>query len=207
MRSTLDVEGGRAQLAAGRTTFAAGGSLAVGPPCQPGPVQVSARDLARVPVTNLRVSRGEFGEQWIVAERRCDEQAEQGVTDWYAAGIAATCEWLATAVVRPASEPHHPAYSPGTGRRRGRRSARAVRPRALRPGHVWSSCSMPASVVGRGMISSPGLDGPGPAWRALHVGSSPMRRNHASTSARASRTSSPRTASPSPIVDRGHSRV
>ncbi len=69
-----------------------------------------------MPVTNLRVSRGEFGEQWIAAERRCDQQAEQGVTDWYAAGIAATCEWLATAVVRPASGPHHPAYSPATGR-------------------------------------------------------------------------------------------
>ena len=37
--------------------------------------------------------------------------------------------------------------------------------------------------------------------------SSPTRRSHTSTSARASVISSPRTARPSPIVDRGHSRV
>jgi hypothetical protein len=78
--------------------------------------EVTDTDLARVPIGNVRVPRAEFAEQWVAAERRCDEQAERGVTDWYAAGVAATCEWLATAVVRPATGPHHSAYSPATGR-------------------------------------------------------------------------------------------
>lgn len=75
-------------------------------------------DLARIPVGNLRVSRAEFGAVWAFAERLCDEQ--EGLTDWYAAGVAVTCEWLATAVVRASTGRTYPARSPVT-----RRTARA----------------------------------------------------------------------------------
>lgn len=131
MRSTLDAEGGRAQLGAGVAsaldpsprfrslqleTVKTSQSRFVGLPCEYRKVDVTESDIARVPVTNLRVPRAEFTVQWISAERRCDEQVEHGVTDWYAAGVAATCEWLATAVVRPRTGPNHLAFSPVTGR-------------------------------------------------------------------------------------------
>lgn len=79
-------------------------------------MRVTEDDLARVPVSNLRVPRAEFGALWIAAEQRCVEQATDGVTDWYAAGVAAACEWLADAVLRPATGAPHLAYSPATGR-------------------------------------------------------------------------------------------
>lgn len=79
-------------------------------------MRVTEDDLARVPVGNLRVPRAEFGALWISAEQRCAEQAADGVADWYAAGVAATYEWLAAAVLRPATGASHLAYSPATGR-------------------------------------------------------------------------------------------
>lgn len=79
-------------------------------------MRVTEDDLARVPVGNLRVPRDEFGALWFAAEERCAEQAPDGVTDWYAAGVAATCEWLAGAVLRPTTGAPHLAYSPATGR-------------------------------------------------------------------------------------------
>lgn len=83
----------------------------VGIPCHSGLVRVTEDDVARVPVGNLRVPRAEFGALWAAAELRCEEQA-----DWYAAGVAATCEWLAVAVIKPATGPHYFAHSPATGR-------------------------------------------------------------------------------------------
>jgi hypothetical protein len=44
----------------------------------------------------LRVPRAVFVAPWTAAERRGEEQAELGITDWYAGGVAATCSWIAT---------------------------------------------------------------------------------------------------------------
>ena len=62
-------------------------------------VRVTEADVARVPVGNLRVPRAEFGAVWSAAEQRDREQGERGVTDWYPAGVAVTCRWLAGATV------------------------------------------------------------------------------------------------------------
>lgn len=83
-------------------------------------MDVTAADVAAVPACNVRVPRAEFGAVWAHAERMCDEQGRRGVTDWYAAGVAVTCEWLATAVVRTRAGRRYPARSPVT-----RRTARA----------------------------------------------------------------------------------
>jgi hypothetical protein len=79
-------------------------------------VRVTEADIARIPAANLRVPRAEFAALWAAAEELCDKQGERGVTDWYAAGVAATCEWLAAAVFRPATGPQQDAASPATGR-------------------------------------------------------------------------------------------
>lgn len=62
-------------------------------------MKVTAAELARVPAANIRVPRAEFGEVWAAAEALSSDQASQGVTDWYAGGVVATCRWLAGAVV------------------------------------------------------------------------------------------------------------
>lgn len=73
-------------------------------------------DIARVPVGNLRVPRAEFVAVWAAAEQLCHDQGRRGVTDWHAAGVAVTCEWLATAVVRARSDRSYPSRSPVTRR-------------------------------------------------------------------------------------------
>jgi hypothetical protein len=83
-------------------------------------VRVTEADIARIPVGNLRVPRAEFGAVWVAAEQRNAEQGEQGVTDWFAAGVVVTCRWLAGATVRPSTGRWYVAYSPVT-----RRSVRA----------------------------------------------------------------------------------
>jgi hypothetical protein len=72
-------------------------------------VEVTEADVARIPQTNLRVPRAEFVAVWAAAEQRC-------AADWYAAGVAVTCRWLATATVRPATGRPYVAYAPVTGR-------------------------------------------------------------------------------------------
>ena len=81
------------------------------------PMQVTEADVARIPVGNLRVPRAEFGAVWAAAERRCGEQGARGITDWYAAGVAITCRWLATAIVEGPRGRRGPAYAPVSGRR------------------------------------------------------------------------------------------
>jgi hypothetical protein len=66
-------------------------------------VEVTENDIKRIPVRNLRVPRDDFIAVWAAAERRNTQQAEGGVTDWYAGGVVVTCRWLARAVVRPSS--------------------------------------------------------------------------------------------------------
>ena len=75
-------------------------------------VQVTARDVERIPPGNLRVPRDEFAAVWAEVERRCEEQYRMDRADWYTTGVALTCEWLATAIVptivggmRPAPAP------------------------------------------------------------------------------------------------------
>jgi hypothetical protein len=79
-------------------------------------VRVTDSDIARIPAANIRVPRAEFAALWAAAEQLCDEQGRRGVTDWYAGGVAATCEWLAAAVFRPEYGPPQDAHSPATGR-------------------------------------------------------------------------------------------
>ena len=71
--------------------------------------------LARVPVGNLRVPRAEFGALWAEAERLSTSSPARG-PDWYAGGVAATCEWLAGAVLRARHGPPRPRTPPATGR-------------------------------------------------------------------------------------------
>jgi len=79
-------------------------------------VEVTEHDIARIPVRNLRVPRDEFVALWIEAQRLSREWAAQGVTDWYAGGVASTCQWLAGAIVRTSTGRRYPAYSPATRR-------------------------------------------------------------------------------------------
>lgn len=75
-------------------------------------MEVTEKDVKRIPVRNLRVSLDEFVAVWAEAERRNAEQAERGVTDWYAGGVIVTCRWIARAVMRPASGPRRLARPP-----------------------------------------------------------------------------------------------
>ncbi|MQA12837.1 MAG: hypothetical protein GEV09_01340 [Pseudonocardiaceae bacterium] len=79
-------------------------------------VQVTEADIARIPRSNLRVPRAEFAALWVAAERRCDEQDRRGGHDWYAAGVAIICEWLATATVQTGGGRQHAAWAPVTER-------------------------------------------------------------------------------------------
>ncbi|WP_219420434.1 hypothetical protein [Pseudonocardia nigra] len=79
-------------------------------------MEVTEKDIARIPVRNLRVPRAEFAAVWAAAERLCREQGERGVTDWYAGGVVATCRWIAGAVVPARQGGRRLAYSPVSNR-------------------------------------------------------------------------------------------
>ncbi len=79
-------------------------------------VQVTAADVERVPVGNLRVPRAEFAAAWASAEEEHDRRVRQRVADWYGAGVVMACRWVAAATVRPAAGPWRLAESPVTGR-------------------------------------------------------------------------------------------
>jgi len=79
-------------------------------------MEVTEKDVARIPVRNLRVPRGDFVAVWVEAERVCRVTGGQGVCDWYAGGVVTTCRWLAGAMVRLGDGPWFPAHSP-VGRR------------------------------------------------------------------------------------------
>ena len=74
-------------------------------------MDVSARDLARVPAEHLRTPRAEFARLWLAAEERAESDP-----DWYAFGVAATCRWMAGVTVRPDQGPWYPAPAPVTQR-------------------------------------------------------------------------------------------
>lgn len=75
-------------------------------------VDVTERDVEAIPGGNLRVPRGEFVAVWAAAERNMGDDP----TDWYAAGVAVTCRWLAAATVRPATGRWYVQWAPVTKR-------------------------------------------------------------------------------------------
>src|SRR5918999_393126 len=77
-------------------------------------MEVTARHVADIPRGNLRVPRAEFVLLWRLAEHL----AESGRADWYIAGVAATCRWLACAAVPSILGGWEPAWAPVTRRSR-----------------------------------------------------------------------------------------
>jgi hypothetical protein len=59
-------------------------------------MELTARDLERIPRENLRVPLREFGRLWLTAERRADAAATDG-REWdpYLGGVLASCRWIA----------------------------------------------------------------------------------------------------------------
>ncbi len=84
----------------------------VGRSCESRRMEVTEKDVERIPLRNLRVPLDDFVTVWAEAERRNAEQAQRGITDWYAGGVIVTCRWLARAVVRPTSGPWRMARPP-----------------------------------------------------------------------------------------------
>ena len=67
--------------------------------------------IEQVPRGNLRVRRAEFAAVWIEAERIVDNHLDRP-DDWYAAGVAITCRWLACAIVPGLQGRMGPAFAP-----------------------------------------------------------------------------------------------
>jgi hypothetical protein len=57
-------------------------------------VDVSARDLEKIPARNLHVPVVDFAELWLAAERQYDQDRS-----WGTFGVVETCWWLAGATV------------------------------------------------------------------------------------------------------------
>lgn len=72
-------------------------------------MEVTDRDIAKIPPRNIHVPREDFGAVWRDAERI-------GVDNWYAAGVAMACRWIATATVRPRTGDWYMAQAPVTRR-------------------------------------------------------------------------------------------
>jgi hypothetical protein len=84
-------------------------------------MELTGRDLERIPRTNLRIPVGEFARLWLEAERRGDALAAEGRGDPYLAGVQITCRWLAGAFVTfnlPSGPTRDRAFAPITGSRR-----------------------------------------------------------------------------------------
>jgi hypothetical protein len=81
-------------------------------------VQVTARDVERIPPGNLRVPRDEFVTVWAAAERAIDAGSKTGVRaeSRYELGVAFTCRWLAGAIVPGLNGEWEPARAPVSGR-------------------------------------------------------------------------------------------
>lgn len=77
--------------------------------------------LAGVPAGNLRVPLTEFGTVWADAERLNRAQSGRDDPDWFPAGVAVTCRWLAGTVVEDQMGRRSPAPAPAT-----RRQVRAI---------------------------------------------------------------------------------
>ena len=79
-------------------------------------VEVSARDVDKIPQRNIRVPREEFAALWRVAERRNEELGTRSEGAWFNAGVVVTCRWLARATVRPETGPWYTTSAPVTGK-------------------------------------------------------------------------------------------
>ena len=75
-------------------------------------MEVTARLAEEIPRGNLRVSRTQFVLLWRLAEHL----TESSRTDWYVAGVAAACRWLARATVPSIVGGWEPARAPVTRR-------------------------------------------------------------------------------------------
>lgn len=82
-------------------------------------MEVTEKDIGRIPRRNVRVPVAEFAQLWMAAERRNREQTARGIRDWYTGGVVVTCRWIAAATVRDPDR-WYPAFAPVT-----RRSSRA----------------------------------------------------------------------------------
>ena len=69
--------------------------------------------IERIPPGNLRVRRANFAAVWIEAERICDNNLSRP-DDFYFAGVAITCRWLACAIVPGLRGGMEPARAPIT---------------------------------------------------------------------------------------------
>jgi hypothetical protein len=75
-------------------------------------MEVTAQLVGSIPRGNIRVPPTEFVLLWRLAEHL----AESGRVDWYVAGVAATCRWLACAAVPSILGGWEPAWAPITRR-------------------------------------------------------------------------------------------
>lgn len=80
-------------------------------------VEVTDADVAAIPMRNVRVPQDEFVAVWRTASDRDHHDPAQGGEGWYAAGVAATCRWLATAPSRLANGLADSTPAPATRRR------------------------------------------------------------------------------------------
>jgi len=79
-------------------------------------MEVSARDVEKIPRRNIRVSREDFAAVWRAAENRSEALGERGESDWFNAGVVVTCRWLAKATIRPETGPWYTTSAPVTGK-------------------------------------------------------------------------------------------
>jgi hypothetical protein len=75
-------------------------------------MELTANDVAQIPPGTLRVPRDQFVALWTAAEHRLET-----VNDWYAAGVAMTCRWIAGVTVPREDGSAFLAYAPVTKRR------------------------------------------------------------------------------------------
>ena len=75
-------------------------------------MEVTARAIEDIPHGNLHVSRDEFVALWRLVEH----VGEARPADWYVAGVAMTCRWLACAAVPSILGGWELAWAPVTGR-------------------------------------------------------------------------------------------
>lgn len=79
-------------------------------------VDVTDADVAAIPVGNVRVPRSEFVAVWRAASERDVHDSAHDGGGWYAAGVAATCRWLATAPSRLSNGLTDPTPAPASRR-------------------------------------------------------------------------------------------
>ncbi|MGH3425361.1 MAG: hypothetical protein ACRDO8_11560 [Nocardioidaceae bacterium] len=75
-------------------------------------MQVTDRDIERIPSRNIHVPRAEFVAVWLAATR----YPGKNLTDWYGGGVARTCRWMACGIDRPDNGLWRPTPAPVTRR-------------------------------------------------------------------------------------------